>query len=140
MSTFEWKTDFCTGIEEMDKHHKMFFNYLNELEKTAGGSKGKEVIDRGIKQVENYIKYHFAEEENLLRVTGSPDYAYQKKQHDFFALQIEELKDRFYKGDQTIPVSTLVFLKDWFLNHILETDKKYGSHPQEVKKKAVGKE
>ncbi len=86
MSTFEWKTDFCTGIDEMDKHHKLFFNYLNELEKAAGGNKGKEVIDRGIKQVENYIKYHFAEEENI------------------------------------------------FINHILETDKRYGSYLQEVKK------
>ena len=76
---------------------------------------------------------------NLLRVTGSPDYAYQKKQHDFFALQIAELKDRFSKGDKTVPVSTLVFLRDWFLSHILETDKNYGSYLKEVKRVVTGK-
>ena len=63
MSTFEWKADFCTGIEEMDEHHKRFFDYLNELEKTAGGDKGNKVIEKGIIKVEDYIKYHFAEEE-----------------------------------------------------------------------------
>ncbi len=136
MSTFEWKSDFCTGIEEMDKHHKLFFNYLKELEETVGGNKSREVIDRGIKQVENYIKYHFAEEEKLLKVTGNPDYAYQKSQHDFFVSQISELKDGFSKGDQTVPVSTFVFLRDWFLHHILETDKKYGSYRQELKGKS----
>jgi len=135
MSTFEWKSDFCTGIEEMDKHHKLFFDYLNALEKTVGGNKSMKVIERGIKKVEDYIKYHFAEEENLLRVTGSPDYARQKKQHNFFVLQIEELKERFSKGDKTVPVSTLVFLRDWFLNHILETDKNYGSYLKELKRK-----
>jgi len=45
MSSLEWKTDFCTGIEEMDKHHKKFFDYLKQLEDAAGGNKGREVIE-----------------------------------------------------------------------------------------------
>ena len=134
MSSFEWKKEFCTGIEEMDKHHKIFFDYLDELEETAGGSKGREVIDRVLKQLDDYIRYHFAEEEKILKVTGYPELNYQKKQHEFFIAQIADLKDGYSRGEACIPISTLEFLRDWFLRHILESDKKYGDYLSEVKK------
>jgi hemerythrin-like metal-binding protein len=128
MGSLEWKTDFCTGIEEMDKHHKKFFNYLKELEEAAGGNKGRDVIERGLKQVDDYIKYHFAEEEKLMEITGCPELAQQKKQHEFFKAEIAELRDQYSKGNAFVPISTLIFLKEWFLRHILETDKKYGEY------------
>ena len=133
MSSLEWKKEFCTGIEEMDKHHKKFFDYLKQLEEVAGGSKGREVIDRGLKQVDDYIQHHFAEEEKLLRITGYPELDYQKKQHEFFIAQIAELKDGYSRRDAYISISTLEFLRDWFLRHILESDKKYGDYLSEVK-------
>jgi hemerythrin-like metal-binding protein len=128
MSSLEWKTDFCTGIEEMDKHHKKFFDYLKQLEDAAGGNKGREVIELGLRQVDDYIKYHFAEEEKLMEITGCPALAHQKKQHEFFISEIAELRDSYSKGDAFVPISTLIFLKDWFMRHILESDKKYGAY------------
>ena len=128
MSSFTWKDDFRTGIEEMDKHHKKFFDYLTQLEEAAGGSKGKEVIERGLKLADDYIKYHFTEEEKLLKIIGFPGLAHQTKEHKFFVSQINELRDKYTKGDAFLPISTLAFLRDWFLHHILEEDKKYGEY------------
>ncbi len=131
MSPLNWKKEFCTGIDRMDDHHRKFFDYLKELEEAAGGSRGREVIERGLKQVDDYIRHHFAEEEKLLAATGYPDLAFQKKQHEFFASQIADMKDRFSKGDPYIPISALEFVRDWFLHHILESDKKYGIYMAE---------
>lgn len=133
MGSFEWKRDFQTGIEEMDKHHRKFFEYLKKLEDAAGGSRGKEVVERGLKQVDDYIRHHFSEEEKLLKVTGYPGYAEQKRQHEFFIAQIADLKDRHSKGDAYIPISALEFLRDWFFRHILESDKRYGTYLSEAK-------
>lgn len=139
MKSFEWKNDFCTGIEEMDIHHKQFFIYLGELEKVSGGNRGGDVIEKGFKKVDNYIKYHFSEEEKLLKVAGYPEYVYQKKQHEFFISQIKNFAENYSKGDDAIPVSVFVFLRDWFLYHILESDKKYGLYLQEYKTKVESK-
>jgi hemerythrin len=128
MKSFTWKNDFRTGIEEMDKHHKKFFDYLTQLEEAAGGSKGKEVIERGLKLADDYIKYHFAEEEKLLEITGFPGLAYQIKEHKFFVSQVNDLRDKYTKGDAYLPISTLAFLRDWFSHHIIEEDKKYGEY------------
>ena len=131
MSKYNWKNEFCTGIDNLDDHHRKFFEYLKELEEAAGGNKGREVVERGLKKVDGYIQFHFAEEEKLLKATGFPGLEQQIREHKFFASQIAELKERFSKGDPTIPVSTLEFLRDWFLQHILDADKKYGTYLSE---------
>ena len=133
MSSLVWKTEFCTGIEEMDNQHKKFLDYLRQLEEVAGGSKGMEVIEVVLKQVDNYIRYHFTEEEKLLKIAGYPELGIQKKDHEFFISQIKELWEGYLRGDAHIPVSTLEFLRDWFLRHILESDKKYGDYLSKVK-------
>jgi len=40
--------------------------------------------------------------------------------------QVRELREGYFKGEAHLPVSTLVFLRDWFSHHILDEDKKYG--------------
>ena len=126
MSAYHWKEEFCTGIEVMDNHHKVFFRYLLQLEAAAGGSNGRGAIDRGIELLDDYIRYHFAEEEKILKWAGYPGFVEHKRQHDFFISQLKDLKERHSEGDPSIPVSALQFLRDWFLLHILESDKSYG--------------
>ncbi len=126
MSSLTWKDGFRTGIEEMDKHHKKFFDYLAKLEGAAGGNRGRDVIERGLKMADDYVRYHFTEEEKLLENAGFSGLSHQKKEHEFFVSQVKELRESYSKGDACLPISTLVFLRDWFSHHILDEDKKYG--------------
>ncbi len=133
MSTFVWKTDFSVGIKEMDDQHKSFFDILNRLGEAAGGNKGMEVVGPVLRELDEYSRHHFAEEENWLRIIGDPGLQYQKKQHEFFISQVWDLQDRYSKGDANITISTLEFLRAWLLSHILENDKKYGTFMLEVR-------
>lgn len=133
LSPFKWKNDFSVGIKEMDDQHKSFFDILNRLGEVAGGNKGMEVVGPVLRQLSEYSRHHFAEEENWLKVIGYPGLPFQKKQHEFFISQVTELQDRYSRGDGSIPKSTLEFLRDWLLSHILETDKKYGTFMLEVR-------
>ena len=132
MSPFKWKNDFSVGIKEMDDQHKDFFNILNRLGEAAGGNKGMEVVGPVLRHLSEYSRHHFAEEETWLKIIGYPGLQYQKKQHDFFISQVTELQDRYSKGEASIPISTLEFLREWLLSHILENDKKYGAFMLEV--------
>jgi hemerythrin-like metal-binding protein len=133
MNPFKWKDSFSVGIKEMDDQHKDFFDILNRLGETAGGNKGMEVVGPVLRQLDEYCRHHFAEEENWLKIVGYPGLQYQKKQHEFFISQVTELQDKFSKGDSNIPMSTLEFLRDWLLNHILDIDKKYETFMLEVR-------
>ena len=85
-----------------------------------------EVVGPVLRELDEYSRHHFAEEENWLRIIGYPGLQYQKKQHEFFISQVTELRDRYSKGDASIPISMQEFLRDWLLSHILEPDKNTG--------------
>jgi hemerythrin len=132
-SLFKWKNDFSVGIKELDDQHKSFFDILNRLGEAAGGNKGMEIVGPVLQELNEYSRHHFTEEENWLKVIGYPGLQYQQKQHEFFISQVTDLQDRYSRGDASIPLSTVEFLRDWLLSHILETDKKYGTFMLEVR-------
>ena len=132
-SMFKWKNDFSVGIKELDDQHRSFFEILNRLGAAAGGNKGMVVVGPVLQELKEYSRHHFTEEENWLKIIGFPGLQHQKIQHEFFISQVTDLQDRYSKGDGNIPISTLEFLRDWLLNHILENDKKYGTFMHEVR-------
>ncbi len=132
-SQFKWKNDFSVGIKELDDQHKSFFDILNRLGEVAGGNKGMEVVGPVLRELIEYSRHHFTEEENWLKVIGYPGLQYQEQQHEFFISQVADLQGRYSKGDANIPLSTVEFLRDWLLSHILESDKKYGTFMLEVR-------
>src|SRR5665647_3049549 len=105
MNPFKWKNDFSVGIKEMDDQHKEFFYILNRLGEAAGGDKGMEVVGPVLRQLDEYSRHHFAEEENWLKIIGYPRLQYQNKQHEFFISQVTDLQDRYSKGETNIPIS-----------------------------------
>lgn len=132
-SPFKWKNDFSVGIKELDDQHRSFFEILNRLGEVAGGKKGMDAVGHVLQELKEYSRHHFIEEENWLKIIGFPGLPHQKQQHAFFIAQVADLQEKFSKGDGNIPVSTLEFLRDWLLSHILESDKKYGTFMQEVR-------
>ena len=132
-SLFKWKNDFSVGIKELDDQHRSFFDILNRLGEASGGRKGMEVVGPVLRELKEYSRHHFTEEENWLKIIGFPGLPHQKQQHAFFIAQVTDLQEKFSKGDGNIPVSTLEFLRDWLLSHILENDKKYGTFMHEVR-------
>jgi len=131
-SLFKWKNDFSVGIKELDDQHKSFFDILNRLAEAAGGNKGMGVVGPVLRELMEYSRHHFTEEENWLKIIEYPGLQYQEKQHEFFISQVTDLQDRYSQGDVNIPRSTVEFLRDWLLSHILENDKKYGTFMHEV--------
>jgi len=125
MDFFTWNDRFSTGIEAMDSQHQDFLSLLNELHGAVEG-RGRGNLTSLLDSFENYVRVHFTAEENLLRRVCYPDLPAQHRQHNFFAAQVAELKRRNSSGEAGLGASTLVFLRDWLLNHILAEDRKYG--------------
>jgi hemerythrin-like metal-binding protein len=134
MNFFTWKDSFAIGNEEIDKQHKGFLEYLNEcyLQTSRNSSAG---IDRQIREkLREYASTHFHFEEALFQAKGYPDLEQHVKKHRYFESQVAEL-DANKAGEKTRTTESLfVFLRDWFLSHILEDDKKFMSFVMQEKR------
>lgn len=127
MSLYSWKESFCTGIDHIDNQHRQFFYLLNELDLAIEQRREADILDLLLRDLDRYIRIHFATEEKLMEGIGYPDLARHRKEHEYFIEQTRSLHERRDRGDDDrLGRSALMFMSDWFTNHILTEDKKYG--------------
>jgi hemerythrin-like metal-binding protein len=60
-----------------------------------------------------------------MQANGYPKLDHHEQQHKYFESQISEFENEYAGGTGRIAASVFAFLRDWFLEHILEQDKKY---------------
>ena len=92
--------------------------------------KAKDRLNKVFDQLFDYTKKHFSTEELMLYKYAYTDIEQHKIEHKKFIDKLEELKSDFENNKVTISLEVLNFLKDWLLNHIQISDKKYAVHIQ----------
>jgi hemerythrin-like metal-binding protein len=129
MEFFKWKDQFSVKIPEMDQQHQKFFNLLNKVHLyNETQERDPEFLNELFRDLFAYVLTHFDDEEKLLEQTGFPGLELQKKQHQHFRDQLVKLREQYINSQATIPQSVLTFMRDWFMNHVLEFDKEYGKY------------
>ena len=127
MAYFTWKESFSVNVEQMDKQHQAFFGYLNQLHDALQSGEGEKVIDGILMALTDYVQTHFADEENMLRLADYPDLSAHLKQHAYFVAELDSLRTNL-NSQPRAALNTFQLLRDWFINHILTEDKKYGDY------------
>lgn len=125
MAFFVWDEKYSVGVRELDSQHKTLVDMLNELFEAMQASKANDVIGGIVKRLVDYTKTHFATEERYMQQHGYPDLASQKAEHAKFAEQVMAFKNDFDSGKVSISVTVTSFLKNWLVQHISGSDKKY---------------
>lgn len=133
MAYFIWKDSFSVHVAELDQQHRLFFELVNRLYDAIQSGQGKQVLVRIFQDLSDHTARHFTAEENMLRDVNYPGLDTQKKHHDFFIAEIASLKKEVEENQERITVRTSDFLKDWFLNHVLQLDKQYADYLEEAR-------
>lgn len=126
MPFMEWSDKLETGVKEADEQHKKLVGLINDLYDAMKQGKGREVIDKVLDELVKYAWYHFTTEETLMSKYGYPELQAHKREHEAFKAKIKEFLEKKAKGEITLSVEVMSFLKDWLVKHIMGTDKKYG--------------
>lgn len=127
-----WKPEFSTGVAIIDDQHRVLINMLNEATTKLTDRSPLEDFSTIVQGLLNYAGYHFGTEERLVSERGydkemAEEAALHIAQHRDFAEKVVAVQAQIASG-QRIPKADLVgFLRDWLVNHILNTDKKLGS-------------
>ena len=128
----EWQEAYSVGSALMDNHHKELVRMTNEL--FRGCERNEDVFPflRTIQNAVNYAKTHFSVEERIMQKINYPEYSLHKAEHESFVLELLKQMNNFEQGKCT-SLDFALFLKNWLLNHIAVTDKKYSPFFKNIK-------
>jgi hemerythrin len=125
---FEWKNSYSVGIASIDAQHQTLFAIGNELYNAMSTGQARSALNKILERLVQYTKSHFAHEERLMKLHDYPDFAAHKAQHDQLTAQVLQFQAELAGGRVTMSVQVLKFVKDWLVNHIQGTDRRYAPH------------
>jgi len=125
MSLIEWNDAFSVGNRQLDDHHKKFFSIINTLHDAMKNGAGEEVLLLVLKELQQYVQYHFKAEETLMKLHAYPEFTSHKAEHEDFAHKINNFVLEYERHEDKLAIEVLNFLSDLLQNHILRTDRKY---------------
>ena len=125
MAAFAWKPEYSVSVSTIDAQHRKLFVLGQNLHDAMSAGRGREVLGRCLKELVEYTRQHFAEEESLLALHDYPDLPQHRLQHSQLIKKIVEFEQQFAAGNALISIDLMDFIRDWIANHILQTDMQY---------------
>ncbi len=125
MPLIEWNDAFSVGIQKLDEQHKKFLSLTNLLFDAMQGAQDREVVGSVLKELQQYVVYHFKAEESLMKIYNYPNMNAHKQEHEDAIQRVNKFVLDYERGLQTVHIELLKFLSDWIQNHILRVDRKY---------------
>ncbi|MDJ0624213.1 MAG: bacteriohemerythrin [Desulfocapsaceae bacterium] len=126
MALIKWRDSYATGIPEMDDEHREIIDIINTLYEMIRDKKNYEELKNVYERMYNYSLNHFSHEEQILEESNYSGLAAQKEQHSRFAARLEEMKEQLLSADESAIPEVYKFLREWWLQHIVEVDGQYG--------------
>lgn len=108
----QWSDRMETGVKEADEQHKKLVSLVNELYDAMKQGKSKDILNKALNELVKYGVQHFNTEETLMTKYGFPGLAEHKKEHEAFKAKIKEIMDKQAKGETTVTMELMSFLKD----------------------------
>lgn len=126
----EWNKNLETGNSNIDNQHKELFRRFDSLMEACNQRKGKEEVYKVLLFLGDYVKTHFAMEEELQRSRNYPLYPDHKEQHEGFIKELEKLKQQFEMEGATLSlvIQTNQSMVSWLINHINVKDKELAAY------------
>ena len=127
----EWDPSSSVNVPEFDRHHRQLFALVNHLHEFMLQGMGRTLVLGAIEELTRYAQSHFFAEEAFMRARAFPGLAQHCAEHEAFAGQVREFKQRYDQGAVSLSVELLEFLGEWLQKHIRRADREYAP-PQPI--------
>ena len=128
MDLIKWRKSYETGIDAMDVQHQILIELINILYKVIRKEKSSEVINEVLSEMTKYAENHLLKEEAFLATNGYPDLDNHMDIHQGYLDKMKTLMAESKKENQATNI--YLFLRQWWMGHIVAVDKKYGEFLQ----------
>jgi hemerythrin len=123
----EWNDDLLTGVEPIDRQHRILIHTLGELESKRLGKGGARSFEEITSDLLAYAIYHFETEEELMKSCGYDRSECEQaerhlRQHREFSSKVVDLRAGLPKDEAASRRALVSYLKGWLDEHIRTTD------------------
>jgi hemerythrin len=120
-----WQDRYSVGVKTLDDQHKQILDIINVLFDAVQERPDKEIVKTTLDRLVRYTMTHFRDEEELMQSHGYPDLARHKLLHETMRQKTLAMQEQ---ANLTMDKDLLRFLKEWWVNHIQDCDKRYAQH------------
>jgi diguanylate cyclase (GGDEF)-like protein/PAS domain S-box-containing protein/hemerythrin-like metal-binding protein len=113
------------GVALVDEQHRELIRRVNNLNDAISNKLSEADISNLLEELISFAKKHFATEYKLMSDFNYPQKSEHENQHSQFVSEIANLVVDFHQGKELL---VLQKMKDWFVNHIQQTDKPLGEY------------
>lgn len=125
MKKIVWNDEFSVGVEALDRQHQKIIGIINSMIEKPRFLLRFHNTSSALMELTNYVSEHFLLEERLLQENGYPDLIEHSEKHTAYSKKITDFSKKSLHGKNEVPYELLVFLNDWWTNHILHEDMQY---------------
>jgi hemerythrin len=127
MNKILWSDKFSVGNAKLDAQHQVIIDLINKLVDLQAQPFDKVSVRAIYSDLVKYGMEHLKYEEDLLNDHDYQDIVKHKHEHYLYVKQVtKSLKDTVNTNEESLG-EMIVFLSDWWTEHILEEDMKYKS-------------
>jgi hemerythrin-like metal-binding protein len=127
MALLTWNKTYSVGVQKIDSQHIVLFTILNDLHEAMMKGQAQSLTGTLLHKLADYTQTHFAEEEAMMAAAKYPGLADHKLKHRVLFKQVEDFVLLYDKGEISLNVKLLNFLRDWLTNHIQKVDMAYSA-------------
>ena len=73
MPYIAWNEQYELGIGQLDDHHRKLVELFNSTYRCCLEGNPESVVDNVVKELDNYVVYHFSAEERLMKAHDYPN-------------------------------------------------------------------
>jgi hemerythrin-like metal-binding protein len=119
-------SELATGFEDIDSQHLELLRRFSNLKVACRQGTGSAELLRLFDYLEDYVCYHFAAEEECMRVFDYPSYTDHRQAHREFHLRLQELRQQIDTEGPNLRVirDSNQWLGEWLDSHVMDMDKK----------------
>ena len=118
-----WKPRYNLGIPIIDEHHRGIVTTINSLYFGMQNKHGEDMLRPAVRMIHDYTLMHFAVEEAFLRKYMYPGLKQHQQWHKELKIELARIGKKSI-GDHD-PYEFLLFLKDWWIDHICKKDREF---------------
>ncbi len=119
----QWSDKYLLGINEIDEHHRGFFELCCNHKPLSEMDRAEMALM--LEQLNDYIENHQRHEQELMEQAKYPDLESHLAEHKFFIQKVQEMKQEYSYMNPLLYKKITIFMKKWFLSHIMFSDRKY---------------
>ena len=125
-----WEDKYKVGYKRIDDQHLELIEIINDLHDCMNNRNSKDEalkneFKKALRKTVDYVSYHFSCEEKIMHAIKYNKIIEHSSYHREFTQTIYNYVKSYENGSLDAINNLVQYLKEWFLNHILVTDKTF---------------